>query len=119
MHIKASSVDAVAIIEIARPEKKNALTAAMYRMMSDAVHAAGADGTVCALLITGQPGVFTAGNDLEDFMQRPPANFDSPVFRFMQAVVDCEKPIVAAVNGAAVGIGTTLLLHCDLVYLAD
>jgi len=119
MHIKASSVDAVAIIEIARPEKKNALTAAMYRMMSDAVHAAGADETVCALLITGQPGVFTAGNDLEDFMQRPPANFDSPVFRFMQAVVDCEKPIVAAVNGAAVGIGTTLLLHCDLVYLAD
>jgi enoyl-CoA hydratase/carnithine racemase len=119
MHIKTSTVDAVATIEIARPEKKNALTADMYRSMTDALHAAVADRAVCALLITGQPGVFTAGNDLEDFMQRPPADLDAPVFRFMQAFVDCEKPIVAAVNGAAVGIGTTLLLHCDLVYLAD
>jgi enoyl-CoA hydratase/carnithine racemase len=119
MHIKTSTVDAVAVIEIARPEKKNALTVDMYALLTDAVHAAAADQAVCALLVTGQPGVFTAGNDLDDFMQRPPSDFDAPVFRFMQAFVAFEKPIVAAVNGAAVGIGTTLLLHCDLVYLAD
>ena len=76
-----------------------------------------------ALLITGQPGIFTSGNDLEDFMQRPPGsgsgNDESPVFRFMRALIDCDKPVVAAVTGAAIGIGTTMLLHCDLVYVSD
>jgi enoyl-CoA hydratase/carnithine racemase len=118
-NIKTSTSDGVAAIEIARPEKKNALTLAMYEAMTDAVHAAMADHAVRALLITGQPGVFTSGNDLEDFMQRPPTGLDSPVFRFMQALIGFEKPVVAAVTGVAVGIGVTLLLHCDLVYVSE
>jgi enoyl-CoA hydratase/carnithine racemase len=119
MNIKTSTTDRVATIEIARPEKKNALTLAMYEAMTDAMAAAMADHAVRALLITGQPGVFTSGNDLEDFMLRPPTGADSPVFRFMQALAGCEKPVVAAVTGVAVGIGVTLLLHCDLVYVSE
>lgn len=119
MNIRTGVVNGVATIEIARPEKKNALTAAMYTAMAEAITNAGSDANVRALLITGQPGVFTSGNDLEDFMQRPPAGPESPVFRFMQTLLDCEKPVVAAVTGAAVGIGTTLLFHCDLVYVSD
>ncbi|WP_374427438.1 enoyl-CoA hydratase [Ideonella dechloratans] len=119
MTIRTGVVDGVATIEIARPEKKNALTMAMYDAMTDAIEAAGGDPAVRALLITGQPGVFTSGNDLEDFMQRPPAGPDSSVFRFMRALEACEKPVVAAVTGAAVGIGTTMLLHCDFVFVSD
>jgi len=119
MSIRTATVDGVATIEIARPEKKNALTQAMYTAMADALVAAGEDAAVRSVLITGQPGVFTSGNDLEDFMQRPPISDDSPVLRFMHALRDCEKPVVAAVTGAAIGIGTTLLFHCDLVYVSD
>jgi enoyl-CoA hydratase/carnithine racemase len=119
MSIKTHTLNGVATIEIARPEKKNALTQAMYTAMAEALAAAGADAAVRSVLITGQPAIFTSGNDLEDFLQRPPQGGDSPVFRFMQALLDCEKPVVAAVTGAAVGIGTTLLLHCDLVYVSD
>ncbi len=119
MSIKTAVVNGVATIEIARPEKKNALTQAMYQAMADAINVAQEDGAVRALLITGQPGIFTSGNDIEDFMQRPPQSIDSPVFRFMQALVGSDKPVVAAVTGAAIGIGTTLLLHCDLVYVSD
>jgi enoyl-CoA hydratase/carnithine racemase len=118
-HIRTATLNGVATIEIARPEKKNALTAAMYQAMADAVLDAQLDSAVRALLITGQPGIFTSGNDLEDFMQRPPAGPDSPVVRFMKALAECDKPVVAAVTGGAVGIGTTMLLHCDLVYVAD
>jgi len=119
MTIRTANVDGVATIEIARPEKKNALTQAMYTAMAEALAAADADPAVRAVLITGQPGVFTSGNDLEDFMQRPPQGEDSPVFQFMRALADCGKPVVAAVTGAAIGIGTTMLLHCDLVYVSD
>ena len=119
MTIRTATANGVATIEIARPEKKNALTQAMYTAMAEAIAAAGADAAVRALLITGQPGVFTSGNDLEDFMQRPPSSEDSPVFQFMKALADCGKPVVAAVTGAAIGIGTTMLLHCDLVYVSD
>jgi enoyl-CoA hydratase/carnithine racemase len=119
MNIKTSSNAGVATIEIARPEKKNALTLAMYETMTDAVGAAMRDPAVRVLLISGQPGVFTSGNDLEDFMHRPPTGLDSPVFRFMQALASFEKPVVAAVTGVAVGIGVTLLLHCDLVYVSE
>ena len=119
MTIKTATLNGVATIEIARPEKKNALTMAMYTAMADALVAAGADASVRAVLITGQPGCFTSGNDLEDFMQRPPQGDASPVIRFMQALMACDKPVVAAVTGAAVGIGSTLLLHCDLVYVSD
>jgi len=119
MTIKTYTVNGVATLEIARPEKKNAITQDMYQQMADALRAADADKAVRAVLITGQPGIFTSGNDLEDFMGRPPRGEDAPVFQFMHALVDCSKPVVAAVTGAAIGIGTTLLLHCDLVFVAD
>ena len=79
-----------------------------------------ADAAVRAVLLTGQPGIFTSGNDIEDFMQRPPS--DERVAgrsRFMKALIGCDKPVVAAVTGAAIGIGTTMLLHCDFVYVSD
>jgi enoyl-CoA hydratase/carnithine racemase len=123
MSIKTGIHNGVATIEIARPEKKNALTVAMYEAMEAALLAAREDASVRAVLISGQPGIFTSGNDLEDFMQRAPGQgseaTDSPVFRFMRALMDCDKPVVAAVTGAAIGIGTTLLLHCDFVYVSD
>jgi enoyl-CoA hydratase/carnithine racemase len=119
MHIKSAHLDGVANIEIARPEKKNALTLAMYRAMTEAIAAARADAGVHALLIAGQPGIFTAGNDLQDFVREPSIGPDSPVAGFMRALLECEKPVVAAVTGAAVGIGATMLLHCDLVYLSE
>ena len=123
MTIRTATINGVATIEIARPEKKNALTVAMYQAMSDALVAAREDAAVRAVLITGQPGIFTSGNDIEDFMMRAPGQgsdaMDSPVFRFMRALLECDKPVVAAVTGAAIGIGTTLLLHCDFVYVSD
>jgi enoyl-CoA hydratase/carnithine racemase len=125
MSIKTASLAGVATIEIARPEKKNALTQAMYTAMAEALEAAQADNAVRAVLITGQPGIFTAGNDLEDFMKRGlgqgagSESKDTPVFRFMRALTGCDKPVVVAVTGAAVGIGTTMLLHSDLVYVSD
>jgi enoyl-CoA hydratase/carnithine racemase len=119
MTIKTAVLNGVASIEIARPEKKNALTTAMYQAMADALAAAQDDKSVRAVLIHGQPEIFTSGNDLEDFMQRPPQGLDSPVFQFMQKLLACDKPVVVAVTGAAIGIGTTMLLHCDLVYAAD
>jgi enoyl-CoA hydratase/carnithine racemase len=111
--------EAVARIQIARPERKNAITADMYSALSDALSEAEADRSVRVILLHGEPDIFSAGNDLEDFLQRPPQQADAPVFRFMAALSGAAKPVVAAVNGAAVGIGTTLLLHCDLAYCAD
>lgn len=118
MGIKTAILNGVATIEIARPEKKNALTGAMYAQMAAALVAATADASVRAVLITGQPGIFTSGNDIDDFMKTP-AEGEAPVFGFMRALVGCDKPVVAAVTGAAIGIGTTLLLHCDFVYVSD
>ena len=124
MSIKTATLNGVATIEIARPEKKNALTVAMYQAMTDALKAAREDDAVRAVLITGQPGVFTSGNDIEDFMTRGAVAqgseaMESPVFQFMRALLECDKPVVAAVTGAAIGIGTTMLLHCDFVYVSD
>jgi enoyl-CoA hydratase/carnithine racemase len=119
MTIRTETVNCVARIGIARPEKKNAITVAMYQQLADAVVAAHEDPSVRALLIHGEPEIFTAGNDLEDFLNNPPAGPEAPVFQFMQTLGYAEKPVVAAVNGAAVGIGTTMLMHCDLAYCAD
>ena len=108
MSIRTATANGVLTIEIARPEKKNALTLAMYEAMGKALGGAQADKTVRAVLITGQPAVFTAGNDLQDFMQRPPTGEDSSVVQFMYALLSFDKPVVAAVTGAAVGIGVTM-----------
>ena len=117
-NILSETKDGIARIEIDRPDKKNALTAAMYQAMADAIHAAEADAKVRVLLIHGKAGVFTAGNDLQDFLDHPPRDDQRPVFQFLYAISQAQKPIIAAVAGAAVGIGTTMLLHCDLVYAA-
>ncbi len=104
-------------VVIDRPDKKNALTADMYAALADAVGSAAGDG-VGALLLRANGTTFTAGNDLRDFLERPPAGDDAPVFRFLHGLVLTDVPLVAAVRGAAIGIGTTMLLHCDLVYAA-
>ena len=114
--IKTETRDRVLRIEIARPEKKNALTQEMYRAMADALAAAEADGAVRAILIHGARDCFTAGNDLRDFLDRSASGGASAAFRFISALPTLAKPLIAAVGGPAVGIGTTLLLHCDLVY---
>lgn len=103
-------------IEMSRPEKKNALTAEMYRAMADGLAMADASPAVRVVLISGAGGNFTAGNDLADFLAQPPEDENAPVFRFIGGLASLQKPLVAAVEGVAVGVGTTLLLHCDLVY---
>ncbi len=110
--------DGILRIEINRPEKKNALTADMYQGMADAIGLAETERKVRVLLIQGKDDVFTAGNDLQDFLNHPPRDDKQPVFQFLRNISRAQKPIVAAVAGAAVGIGTTMLLHCDLVYAA-
>jgi enoyl-CoA hydratase/carnithine racemase len=119
MDIQTHIDDGVMSIQFNRAHKKNAITAAMYQALADALKGAEADAAVRAVLITGSPEVFTAGNDLEDFMNHPPQGEDSPVFRFLYAISHFRKPLIAAVAGAAVGVGTTLLLHCDIVYAGD
>jgi enoyl-CoA hydratase/carnithine racemase len=92
----------------------------MYLALAQAVRDANANPAVRCVLITGQPGVFTAGNDLEDFMHNTEGEgAELPSVAFMRALVACEKPVIAAVTGLAVGIGTTMLLHCDLVYVSQ
>lgn len=119
MEILVSKNDGVTHIAFNREDKKNAITAQMYQVMADAIKDAEADKAVRVILISGKEQVFTAGNDLEDFLQSPPVDKDSPVFRFLWEISHATKPVVAAVSGLAVGVGVTMLLHCDLVYAAD
>jgi enoyl-CoA hydratase/carnithine racemase len=119
MDILVERAEGVLTIAFNRAEKKNAITAAMYQTMADALGAAREESAVRAILMRGSAGIFSAGNDLEDFMKSPPMGENAPVFQFLRAISTADKPVVAAVAGAAVGIGTTLLLHCDLVYAAD
>ncbi len=119
MSINYQVSDGVATLTMNRPDKKNALTVDMYAEMARRINEAASDPSCRCLLITGAGGAFTGGNDLKDFATRPPVGDDAPVFVFMKALASFEKPVVAAVQGVAVGIGTTMLLHCDLVYLAD
>ena len=114
-NIQVSRDDTVYVVKFDRPEKKNALTAQMYEDLVAAFDEARDDATVRAVLLTGVGGVFTAGNDLMDFVSNPPSGPESPVFRFLLTASRFPKPLVAAVDGAAVGLGTTVLLHCDLV----
>ncbi len=105
-------------LQLNRPDKKNALTRAMYTLLAEALEQADADADVRSVLIQGSSECFTAGNDIADFLEQPPSDLDSPPFHFMKSLLNCRKPVIAAVAGAAVGIGTTLLLHCDLVYIS-
>lgn len=118
--IEVARDGAVMRIAINRPEKKNALTADMYDALSQAVEEAEADAGVRVLLLHGKGDAFTAGNDLQDFLQKPwKGQARPPAVRFINAVAHASKPIVAAVHGLVVGVGTTILLHCDLVYAAE
>ncbi len=119
MKVRCETANGIARIELARPERKNAIDTEMYGLLAQAIEAAGRDEDVRALVLHGSPEVFCAGNDIQDFLDRPPASADSTALRFMRALADQEKPVIAAVNGAAVGIGATLLMHCDLVICAD
>ncbi|AOR68757.1 enoyl-CoA hydratase [Burkholderia stabilis] len=117
--IQVERADGVLTITIARPAKKNALTAAMYQTMADALAEAEEDNAVRVILLRGGDGNFTAGNDLEDFLKSPPKDDTAPVFQFLARISSASKPIVVAVPGLAIGVGVTMLLHCDLVYAAD
>ena len=119
MSIQIHILNGVFTIEIARPAKKNSLTMSMYEALAEAFISAAQQPEVRAVLVTGGPSVFTAGNDVEDFLKCPPNSMDAPLFKFMPSMMECPKPVIAAVNGPAIGIGTTMLLHCDLVYVAD
>lgn len=113
--ISVDDREGVRHVVLDRPDKKNALTAAMYAALGGAIASAAHDD-VGAVLIEARGDTFTAGNDLRDFLDHPPHGDDAPVFGFLIGLATTEVPVIAAVRGAAVGIGTTLLLHCDLVY---
>jgi len=114
--VQVSRDDRILRIVLNRPEKKNALTAAMYDAMREAIAASNDDRSVRVVMIHGQPDCFTAGNDLADFQDLERMRRERPAMKFLSVISTAVKPIVAAVNGPAVGIGTTMLLHCDLVY---
>lgn len=111
--------DGIRTVTMNRPDKKNALTVDMYATIADALEGAEEDNTVRAVLIRGTDGVFTAGNDLKDFLNNPPGDANSPVSRVLAALAKSTVPLVAAVDGPAIGIGTTMLLHCDFVYAGE
>ncbi len=117
--IAIATTGGVQTIRFARPSKKNALTGEMYAALVAAIISADGDDQVGVHLFLGQPGVFTAGNDLADFMSRTTSKssvLEGPVLDFLRLLPKVEKPMIAAVDGLAIGIGTTLLMHCDLVY---
>ena len=121
-HIQTELADGVLTVTLARPEKKNAITQAMYAVLAEATERARTDDAVRVLVFRGQGDSFSAGNDIADFIalgsqgQQP---LDMSVFRFLKALADLDKPAVAAVRGRAVGIGLTMLLHCDMVVVAE
>jgi enoyl-CoA hydratase/carnithine racemase len=109
----------VMTITFNRLDKKNSITSSMYAAMADAVAQASADPAVRVVVFQGHESIFSAGNDIGDFLNQPPSTQESPVFRFLRGIATFEKPLLAAVAGPAVGIGTTMLFHCDLVYAGD
>ena len=109
----------VMTITFNRLDKKNSITSSMYAAMADAVAQAAADPAVRVVVFQGHESIFSAGNDIGDFLNQPPSTQESPVFRFLRGIATFEKPLIAAVAGPAVGIGTTMLFHCDLVYAGD
>lgn len=121
-HIKTELAGGILTVTLARPEKKNAITQAMYTALAAATERARTDDAVRVLMFRGEGDSFSAGNDIADFIalgSQAAAAADMPVFHFLKALADLDKPAVAAVRGRAVGIGLTLLLHCDLVVVAE
>ncbi len=118
-HIVVSTHESICRIRFNRPKKKNAISRAMYTRMADALADADSDNAVRVILLEGSEGCFTSGNDIRDFMNDPVVDQGSPVGRFLDALSTARKPVVVAVTGIAIGIGTTLLLHCDLVYASE
>lgn len=108
----------VQTLRLDRPDKKNALTGSMYAGLAEALESGNRDADVRCHMICGHPGAFTAGNDIADFLSRAQGGdlSETPVIRFLKAITLNEKPIVAAVDGLAIGVGTTMLLHCDMVF---
>ena len=118
--VQVANKDGVMHILLNRPERKNALTLAMYQKLANSIASAREDRTVRVILISGAEGCFTSGNDLQDFVtHKGDLGDENPTPKFMRELMFCDKPVVAAVQGPAVGIGTTMLLHCDLVYAAE
>ncbi|MBI5907366.1 MAG: enoyl-CoA hydratase [Burkholderiales bacterium] len=119
--VKLSNDDGVLTVTMARPEKRNALTNDMYRILADALASAETDPAVRVLLLCGEGDMYTSGNDIGDFaaVASGKVQGERHVFRFLRGLAEFTKPIVAAVQGRAVGIGTTMLLHCDIVVLAE
>ncbi len=115
-YIQSKLSDSILTLRINRPDKKNALNLAMYKAFADGLREADRDDSVRVILISGGADCFTSGNDLADFLSAPPTGPESPVMQFLLAISETRKPLVAAVNGLAVGVGVTMLLHCDLVY---
>ncbi len=109
----------VTTVTLNRLQRKNSITSAMYGAMADALAQADGDAAVRVVLLQGHETIFSAGNDIGDFLDAPPAGTDSPVFRFLHGIATFSKPLLASVCGPAVGVGTTLLFHCDLVYAGD
>lgn len=118
-HILTATDENIFEIRLNRPEKKNAITVAMYTAMADALENADRNPAVRTIVVTGTDGCFTSGNDVADFLEHPPLEDGSQALRFLRVLSTATKPVIAAVNGLAVGIGVTMLLHCDLVYAAD
>lgn len=115
-HVRVEKDGAALTVTLARPERRNAITVEMYAALADALDAAAADASVRVILFRGEGQDFAAGNDLADFLDAPVRGDEEiPVWRFLRALARCETPVVAAVHGNCVGIGTTMLLHCDLV----
>jgi enoyl-CoA hydratase/carnithine racemase len=119
MSIRTDRHDSIVVLNFDRPERKNAITAAMYTQLADGLAQAAQDASVRVVIIAGTEQAFTAGNDLGDFLNNPPSDAESPVWRFLGGIATFPKPLLAAVCGPAVGVGTTLLLHCDQVYAGD
>ncbi|MCT7295924.1 enoyl-CoA hydratase [Ralstonia sp. CHL-2022] len=119
MSIRTETADGVLTLTFDRLDRKNAITAAMYQTLADALVAAETDPAIRVIVLAGHESVFTAGNDLEDFMKNPPKDESAPVHQFLKAISTATKPLIASVSGAAVGVGTTMLLHCDLVYASE
>jgi len=119
MHISIEQHGTVRVLRWDRPEKRNAITASMYTHMAELLTVAGNDDGVRAVVLMGTEKAFSAGNDVEDFLRHPPLGANAPVLHFLATISTFAKPLLAAVRGAAAGVGSTMLLHCDLVFASD